>query len=221
MKTATFLLSALFSSWAAAAQDRFAFTGTIQDVLSLVDAHSFEYPVASGWSKRGTFEVGQKLTGAFYFNPELLTAINTGDSTSVAYSSLNPIYYYVDGGFGYTNEYSFSPGNNLISFTANEESAFIQLKSTSRFLSNLEVSTIKFSAAAGTSIEGLKTLSDLNSFAGTISYRWYAQDGRIGTNSFLASIDSITLVPELPIWATLLTGLALCGALTFRGSRNV
>lgn len=31
----------------------------------------------------------------------------------------------------------------------------------------------------------------------------------------------VAQVPELPIWATLLTGLALCGALTFRGSRNV
>lgn len=210
MKTATFLLSAFFSSWAAAAQDRFAFTATVQDVLLHVDAHNFEYPVSAGWSKRGIFEAGQTLTGSFFYNQELLTTVSA-NAASVTYSSLNPVYYYVDDGFSYINQYAPQP-NSLINISTDGEYASVEIKSTGSFMSAREVSTITFAAATAAPISDLQTLQGLDGYLGTISYRWYAHDGRISTYSFFATIDSVSQVPELPIWALMLCGIGVVGA---------
>lgn len=196
-----------------AAEDRYRFSATIQDIR-LRTPSPFDPPGGTSvlWGEspsRGKYEVGQTLNGIIQYNPDLLS-IENGSIENRVYLSSNSIEYKTDDGFVYSN--AWDPViRTETRMSLSEDQATKSLVITSSggfFLRASELSVISFVLKNSDDFNSLSLpdkldVSQLSS--ATLTYRWDG-DWRSSNYNFLANITSVSLVPEPPVWFLFLAG---------------
>lgn len=206
---ATFLIIASIDASALQPQQfEYNFTATIQSVWSHDPEIGSTNPATQGITTRGTFESGQEVTGKVYFRIQPSDyPWSNASKTFVAYSAIN---YRTDGGFEYQDSSLSSPASQFISHSP----SFIHIRSSRFYPDSLDMSKFSFSGATGTALSDINIppIISLDNFeSATLEHLWQGIPSPTAY-SFQANITSITLVPELPIWALMLCGIGVVGA---------